>query len=139
MRELITAVTTRAAEGVSMVRSVDWRTEALLLRWKVIGRLRRPRILRPQPYGILEIGTTRFPIDQITMRDGKVYFSGEKLNPFPSGLRGPATYQVYGEDGELVRVGRLPDSDFGISTSAMRWRFTVSVEFNPRDIPVSWL
>lgn len=117
----------------------DLKGRALIWKYRIISRLRKPRILRPEPYGVLEVGGTRFPIDQITMRDGKVYFSGQKLNPFPRGTGGAETYRVYGEDGELVREGRLPTGNFGISTSSVTWRFTVSVEFNPRDIPVNRL
>lgn len=110
---------------------LDLRTRLTLWRWRLLARWRRPRVLSPEPMGFLVIGTTSFPVDSITLRNGAFYVSGRKMNPFPGGSAGagfPRTYQLIGPDGQLVREGRLPAGEIGYSNSSMDWRMTVSID-----------
>ena len=111
---------------------LPWRVRLLLWWINSLAALRKPR-LKTLPYGVLQIGTVGFPVDEITLRAGGIHVTGEMMNPFPGGLRGagwPRTYRLLGTDGQLIREGRLRIDPFAglITTSAMSLRITVSLE-----------
>lgn len=102
-------------------------------RYRTISRLRRVRPLPPEPYGTLMIGTARFRVDRLTLQGGCVEVTGQAMNPFPGGMKGagwPTTYRLLGEDGRLVKVGKLDASPFTglITTMAMSLRLTVRIQ-----------
>lgn len=98
-------------------------------RWRIVARLRRPRILPPEPLGYLDISYARLPVRNIELRDGQFWVTGTKLNPFHRGL-GPdvTTYRLLDPEGNLVREGRMGQIGPIITTSGMSLSLTIRID-----------
>jgi hypothetical protein len=105
-------------------------------RWKfrrVLTRLCQIRPLPPRPIGTLVVGHARFPIrESIVLREGRFCITGTAINPFLRRLDPSVrTYQILGEDGEVVHKGKLPDFSplHGVTTfAAMKLVVTVQLD-----------